>query len=158
MVEHAIGSRDLGDDIDLFAESPSVLFEENYYRRVAEENGWILGYTWLGTPRIIARIGDEEVPVEFYDNIHDFYIPPIFIERSVKVNVEGVRVRMIQPEDHIVLKASSGRSIDIERLKEIGRLIKKGRLTVDKAKLLEATSEFEDREVIIRRLKEASII
>lgn len=65
---------------------------------------------------------------------------------------------MIQPEDHIVLKASSGRSIDIERLKEIGRLIKKGRLTVDKAKLLEATSEFEDREVIIRRLKEASII
>lgn len=57
MVEHAIGSRDLGDDIDLFAESPSVLFEENYYRRVAEENGWILGYTWLGTPRIIARIG-----------------------------------------------------------------------------------------------------
>lgn len=158
MVEHAIGSRDLGDDIDLFAESPSVLFEENYYRRVAEENGWILGYTWLGTPRIIARIGDEEVPVEFYDNIHDFYIPPIFVERSVKVNVEGVRVRMIQPEDHIVLKASSGRSIDIERLKEIGRLIKKGRLTVDKAKLLEATSEFEDREVIIRRLKEASII
>jgi predicted nucleotidyltransferase len=158
VIEYTMGSKDLGDDIDLFVESPSAVFEESYYRIVAEENGWALGYTWLGTPRIIARIGDEEVPVEFYENIHDFYIPPTFIERSVRVDVEGIRVRMIQLEDHIALKASSGRGIDMERLKEIGRLIKRGKLVVNREKLLEAVSEFEDREVIIRRLKETSII
>jgi hypothetical protein len=46
----------------------------------------------------------------------------------------------------------------MERLKEIGRLIKRGKLVVNREKLLEAVSEFEDREVIIRRLKETSII
>jgi predicted nucleotidyltransferase len=46
----------------------------------------------------------------------------------------------------------------MERLKEIGRLIKRGKLVVNREKLLEAVSEFEDREVIIRRLMETSII
>ncbi len=158
IIEYAMGSEDLGDDIDLFAESPSVVFEEHLYRSVAEEYGWILGYTWLGTPRIIVRVGGEEVPVEFYENIHDFYIPPAFIERSVRAEIGGVRVRMLQLEDHIVLKASAGRSVDMERLKEVSRLARKGRIPIDRRRLLEAASELEDRDVIIRRLREVALL
>lgn len=158
IVEYALGSRDLGDDIDVFAESPSAVFEVEVYRLVAEENGWPLGYTWLGTPRIIVRVGDEEVPVEFYDNIHDFYIPPSFIERGVRVEIGDVRVKMLTLEDHIVLKANAGRGTDMERLKEIARFARKGRLVIDRRRLVEAASEFEDRDVIIRRLREATIL
>jgi len=158
VVEYALGSEDLGDDLDLFAESPSVVFEADYYRLVAEENGWPLGYTWLGTPRVIVRVGDEEVPVEFYDNIHDFYIPPAVLERSVRVEIGGLRVKMVTLEDHIVLKANAGRGFDMDRLREIARLAKRGKLKVDRRKLLEAASDFEDRDVIVRRLREVNLL
>jgi len=158
IVEYMLGSEDLGDDVDLFVESPSAVFEEHRYRSLAEEMDWALGYTWLGTPRIVARAGDEEVPVEFYENIHDFYVPQAFIERSTRADIGGVRARMLQLEDHVALKASAGRGSDVERLKEIARLVRKGKLVLDKRKLLDAISEFEDRDVIARRLREVAIL
>ncbi|MEB3806288.1 MAG: nucleotidyltransferase [Desulfurococcales archaeon] len=153
VVEVALGSRDLGPDIDLFAEEPNVFLEEEYYG-VAEELGWGVGQTWLGTPALIARL-EEEFPVEFYDNLFDFNVPEEILQRSVRVNIAGVRVKMVLVEDHIVLKANAGRSSDIERLKELARLAKKGKLKVDKNKLLEAASLFPDEKVILRRLRDA---
>lgn len=158
VVELALGSKDLGDDIDVFAESPDVLGEEDVYRAVAEEKGWEYGQTWLGTPRIGVRVNSATVPVEFYDNLYDFYVPPLVLERAQRVNVADVRVRLVLLEDHLVLKANSGRQSDLERLKEVGKYVKRGRLKVDRDKIFEAASEFDDTEVIIRRLKDAGVI
>ena len=154
VVEVALKSRDLGPDVDVFAEEPNVFFEEEYYR-VAEELGWGVGQTWLGTPSLIARVEGEEFPVEFYDNLFDFNVPEEILHRAVKVNIEGVRVKMVTLEDHIVLKANAGRSQDMDRLKELARLARKGKLRVDEARLREAASLFPDEKVILRRLREA---
>ena len=154
VVELALGSRDLGPDVDVFAEEPNVLFEEEYHR-VAEELGWSVGQTWLGTPSLIASVEGESFPIEFYDNLFDFNVPPEILERAKAVNVQGVRVRMVSVEDHIVLKANRGLGQDMDRLKELARLAKKGRLKVDPSRLREAASYFPDEKVILRRLRDA---
>lgn len=158
VVELALGSKDLGDDIDVFAERPDVLGEEEIYASTAAERGWDYGQTWLGTPRIGVRLDDTVVPVEFYDNLYDFYVPPLILERAQRVSVGGVRVRMVLLEDHLVLKANAGREEDLKRLAELGRLVRRGRLSVDPEKVYDAASEFEAAEVIIRRLKDAGVI
>jgi predicted nucleotidyltransferase len=155
VVELEVGSRNLGDDVDVFAESPSPVVEEDFYRMVAEENGWVYGQTWLGTPRIIVRVGDREVPVEFYDNIYDFYVPEEVLNSAVKVKVKGVSVKMIRVEDHIVLKANAGRGSDMERLKEIARLVKKGKLKISLERVRETASLFDDMKGILNRLRSA---
>ncbi|MEM0491319.1 MAG: nucleotidyltransferase [Acidilobaceae archaeon] len=158
IVEYSLGKDDLGDDVDLFAEYPSVIFEENEYRRLAEDNSWVYGYTWLGTPRIVARVYDEEIPLEFYENIYDFYVPEAIIEGCIRVQVGDIKVRIVTLEDHILLKANAGRSSDIDKLKEIAKYIKRGRLSIDKKRLLENSKSFEDSDVIVRRLKDVSIL
>jgi len=155
VVEIALRSRDLGDDIDVFAESPNPVIEEEEYHRVAEERGWVVGQTWLGTPRIVVRAGDAEVPVEFYDNIYDFYVPPEILEGAEKLRVGGVTVRAIRVEDHIVLKANAGRGSDMERLKELARLAKKKRLRLDTDRIRWAASLFDDEKGILNRLRSA---
>ena len=158
VVELAIGSKDLGEDIDVFGEDPSPLFEDEYFR-LGEELGWVVGQTWLGTPRVVARFHGEEVPIEFYDNLHDFYVPEEMLGRAERVRIGDVRVRMVRLEDHLALKAHAGRGIDMERLKEISRLVKRGKLRLDRDALLEAASFFGDEEkVVIRRLREAGLL
>lgn len=153
VVEVALNSKDLGPDIDLFAEEPNVFLEEEYYS-AAEKLGWGVGQTWLGTPSLIARL-DEEFPVEFYDNLFDFNVPEEMLNRARKVNVSGLRVKMITLEDHIVLKANAGRESDIERLKEIARYVNKGKLNISTEKLLDASKLFNEEKVIVRRLRDA---
>ncbi|MEB3851857.1 MAG: nucleotidyltransferase [Desulfurococcales archaeon] len=155
VVELALGSRDLGDDVDVYAEEPDVLVEEEKYREVAERRGWVLGQTWLGTPMILVRVGDVEVPVEFYDNMFDFYVPPSMVERARRASVGGARAKVVRLEDHIVLKANAGREKDIERLREIASLASKGKLHLNLKAIKEAASEFDDEPVILRRLRDA---
>ena len=157
IVEVKLGSRDLGDDIDLLAESPDVITSEDEYFSLANRKGWVIGQTWLGTPRILVRIGDSEIPVEFYDNLLDFYVPPSMLERAERVRIGDVRVRMLRLEDHIVLKANAGREKDLKRLQEIARHIRRGRLSVDKDIIRRAIDEFEENTVIIRRLRDSGI-
>jgi predicted nucleotidyltransferase len=155
VVEVELGGRDLGDDIDVYAEHPDVLVDEDAYSDVAERRGWVLGQTWLGTPRLLVRVGDEEVPVEFYDNLFDFYVPPSMVQRARRISVGGVRVKMVRLEDHIVLKANAGRDRDLERLAEIAKLVGRGKLRVNLKAVREAASEFDDEVVILRRLRDA---
>lgn len=155
VVEVELGSRDLGDDVDVFAESPSPVIDEEEYYRVAEERGWSIGQTWLGTPRVMVRVGDVEVPFEFYDNIYDFYVPEEILRDARKVRVGGVVARMIRVEDHLVLKANAGRGSDVERLKELARLAKKGKLRVDVERIRWAASLFDDEKGILNRLRSA---
>ncbi len=154
----ATGADDMGEDVDLFAESPNVINEEDAYRSIADSNSWDYGQTWLGTPRITVIVGDEEVPVEFYDNLYDFYVPEDFISSARKVEVEGVRVKAIGVEQYLVLKARAGRKEDEEALKNIGESVKRGRLKVEASKVLQLASEFDEGQVIVRRLREYKII
>lgn len=158
VVELAAGKSDLGDDVDLFAESPSPVFEETAFSQLAEEMNWTYGQTWLGTPRIVARVAGEEVPIEFYDNIYDFYVPESIIEEGSRIDIGGIRLKIISLEDHILLKANAARGPDMDRLAEIAKMVKKGKLTVDKRRLEDRASVFDEPLVIIRRLREVSLL
>ncbi|MCS7106678.1 MAG: nucleotidyltransferase [Acidilobaceae archaeon] len=157
VVEYMLGKEDLGDDVDLFAEHPSPLFEEGEYRRFAEELRWSYGQTWLGTPRMIAAVG-EEVPIEFYENLYDFYVPERLLEDSVRVEIGEVKVKMVRLEHYLLLKANSGRGVDMDRLAEIAKLVRRGKLAVDARKIEEGAQSFEEGDVLLRRLREATIL
>ena len=158
VISIAVGLDDMGDDIDLFAESPSVVEAEEAYGRAADLNHWELGQTWLGTPRITMVVEAEEVPVEFYDNLYDFYVPERFIHEAKRVDVEGVKVKVIKPEEYLALKGRAGREEDLEGLKRVADLVKRGRLKVSYEEIKKAVEEFDEAQIIMRRLREAGII
>ena len=152
------GLDDMGEDVDLFAESPSVVESEDFYVRVAEANSWHLGQTWLGTPRITVIAEGEEVPVEFYDNLYDFYVPERFIREARRVDVEGVKVKAITVEEYLALKGRAGREEDVEGLKRAVELVKRGRLKVSADEVRRAAEEFEESQIILRRLREVGVL
>jgi predicted nucleotidyltransferase len=151
-VQLALKSRRLEGDLDLFALSPSPLLEEEVYRGLADRMGWDYSYTDLGTPRLLARVRGEEIPVEFYENIHDFYVPREILEEAASIRVRGLRIRVIGVEDHLVLKARAGGERDLARLRE---LASNPRLRVDPRRLRERAGLFEEEQVILRRLRDA---
>ncbi len=157
-VELAIKAQRLSGDLDLFPLNMSPLIEEDFYRALAEELGWGFGYTDLGTPRLVARVKSGDLPVEFYENIHDFYIPPAILESATTKRISGVDVKVIQPEDYVVLKARAGGEEDLERLREISKLAARGKLKLN-PRLIKRSLEYfpeDERSVIERRLKECS--
>ncbi|MGC9209981.1 MAG: nucleotidyltransferase [Acidilobus sp.] len=157
VISIAAGLDDMGEDVDLFAESPSVVEDEQAYVRVAEANSWHYGQTWLGTPKITVLVEDTEVPVEFYDNLYDFYVPERFIREARRVDVEGVKIKVIKPEEYLALKGRAGREEDVEGLKRVADLIKRGRLKISYDEVKRAAEEFEESQIIIRKLREVGI-
>ncbi|MEM4507538.1 MAG: nucleotidyltransferase [Acidilobaceae archaeon] len=158
IVELLLNSNDLGDDVDVFSQNP-LIYDEEVFASVASSRRWVLGQTWLGTPRLVVRTSIEEVLFEFYDNIHDFYVPPSFLEkRTSSIRIGDVEVRTLGLEEYLTLKANAGRSSDMNRLKEISRIVRAGKLSIDKTRLYEDALEFEDSHVILRRLREAELI
>ena len=157
IVSLMLGLDNLGNDIDLFVETPSLFERESFYQELAERHSWPYGQTWLGTPKITALIDDEEVEVEFYDNLYDFYVPEAFIRNSKKVNVNGLKIKAIALEEYITLKAYSGRENDMKKLSEISALIKNKRIKIDRGRLINDIKEMEDQRTILGRLRTAGI-
>ncbi len=155
VIQLYLGSRRLEDDVDFFAVEPSPLIEEDFYRGVAAEHGWGFSYTELGTPRIIARLPRGEVILEFYENIHDFYIPEEMLRRAPVEKVSGTPIQHLLKEDYVALKAKAGRRKDIEDLKRIYSLYRSGRLKIDTRLLREALQLLpeEDSRLAAKRLK-----
>lgn len=157
VVELELRRRQLEDDVDVFVLEPSPLVEEERYHTVAEEEGWQVTYTALGTPKFIARVpGGEEVVVEFYENIHDYYIPPEMLENAPKKKIGGVEARFLRLEDYIVLKAKAARETDIEDLRIIREYIEEGKLKVD-GRIIKQGIELlpeEDRDFVVNKLRE----
>lgn len=154
----SIKSNDLGDDIDLFVESPGVLENENFYQELAEKNGWSYGQTWLNTPKITAIVSNEEVNIDFYDNLYDFYIPESFIENAQRIEIDGLRIKTLSIEQYLVLKSYSGKEEDIEKLKNILNIIKKHKIRINEDKIVELAEEVGDKNTILRRLREVGLI
>ncbi|MCE4624206.1 MAG: nucleotidyltransferase [Caldisphaeraceae archaeon] len=157
IISLTLGLDNLGNDIDLFVEAPSLFERESFYQELAERYSWTYGQTWLGTPKITALIDDEEVEVEFYDNLYDFYVPEAFIRASKKVNVNGLKIKAIALEEYIALKAYSGRENDMKKLSEISALIKNKRIKIDRGRLINDIREMEDQRTILGRLRTVGI-
>jgi len=157
VVELELRRRQLEDDVDMFVLEPSPLIEEEKYHAIAEEEGWQVAYTALGTPKFIARVpSGEEVVVEFYENIHDYYIPPEMLENAPKKKIGNTEARFLRLEDYIVLKAKAAREADTEDLKIIREYIDEGKLKVDERIIkqgIELLPE-EERRFVANKLRE----
>jgi predicted nucleotidyltransferase len=156
VIDLELRRKEFEDDVDIFALEPSPLIEEDTYREIAYRNEWQMSYTALGTPKFVVRLpSGEEVIVEFYENIHDFYIPLEIIENAPKKTISGVEVKLIRPEDYIVLKAKAARDPDIEDLRIVKEYIDSGKLKIDERIIkrdLELLPE-EDRRLAISKLR-----
>ena len=157
VIDLELRRRSFEDDIDVFALEPSPLVEEEFYRELASKEGWELSYTALGTPKLVVKVpSGGEVIVEVYENIHDFYIPPEILEQAPTKRIKGVSVRLLRPEDYIVLKAKAARDTDIEDLRIIREYIEEGRLRVNE-RIIRADLELlpeEDRRLAESKLRD----
>jgi len=160
VVQLEMRSRELAEDVDIFVEEPSPFIEEDFYRELARRHNWGLGQTWLGTPSLIARMGDEEIVVELYENIYDFYVPPEVLQRAPKKNLRGVTFRVLRLEDYALLKAKAGRDEDMEDLEELATLVKSGEVKFDKRLVKESLQFFpeEDQPLMEKRLKKVGLL
>jgi len=149
VVQLALKRSVLEGDVDLFVIEPGVLGNEEFYRELAEENGWGYGSTEIGTPRLIARVNDAEIVVELYENFMDIEVPVEVLSKARTIVLETVRVKLLHPEHYFVLKARQG--VDLEKLatylKELGKL--------DHKLLREAISYYpaDEQRLIVERLE-----
>ena len=161
VVELELRRRRFEDDIDLFVFEPSPLVEEDQYLAIAEEEGWQVSYTVLGTPKFVVKMpSGEEAIVEFYENIHDYYIPLPMLERAGSKKIRGVSVKLLQLEDYVVLKAKAARETDIEDLRIIKELVDEGKLKMDQRRIrsgLETLPE-EDRRIAESKLRDVGLL
>lgn len=153
VIQLALKKKELKGDIDLFVLKPSVIVDEQIFMEIAEREKWHYTTTEAGTPKLIARANDKEIPIELYENIFDIYIPEEIIRSAKAINLRGIKIRIIKPEEYLVLKAKQGVDIDklstyIKELKHIDRklLMKTINLVPD-----------EERKAIIHRLREIGL-
>ena len=149
VVQLALKKDVLEGDVDLFVLEPSVFVNEDFYVDIANSNGWGYATTELGTPRIIARVGDKDIVVELYENFMDIDIPLSILEKSRTITVSDVKIRILFPEQYFVLKARQGVDLD-----KIGRYVKQLK-RIDHRLLRETIEQYprEEQELIIERLE-----
>lgn len=153
VVQLALRKKGFEGDIDIFAFKPSPLVEGEFYRSIAEEEGWDMGTTEIGTPRFIAKVGDKDIVVEVYESFMDIEIPPEIFNEAKSIKLGGYRIRILRPEQYFVLKARQG--IDLDKLakyyRELGKL--------DKKVLVKTIEYFPDdeREIIKERLRDIGV-
>lgn len=153
-VDLALRKDSFEGDIDMFVTSLSLLANYGILEEFARKYGCVLGSTWLGTPSITCFIEGEEVTVDFYENMFDFYVPEEIIDDSLTYDVSGVEVRAIRPEDYMVLKAVAGRDEDLEALRKVREYIENKKLKIDR-KLIESRIKlFGEPQTIARRLSQ----
>ncbi|MEZ0290028.1 MAG: nucleotidyltransferase [Sulfolobales archaeon] len=156
-LQYHMGVRRFEEDLDLFVYEGSILDQEDRVRRDLSRKGWDIGSTELSTPKIIIRRNEREIEVEIYENIYDLYIPIEMIERAREVKIGSSMVKILLPEQYIVLKARAGREKDLEDLRVISDMIREGRLRISTSIMREMISLFEDERVILSRLRSVGI-
>lgn len=154
VIQLALKKEVLESDVDLFVLSPSVVVEEEKFTEIAESEGWLYSLTDAGTPKIISRVSDKEIPLEFYENIFDIYVPEEILSNPVKKNIGGVVVKMIKPEEYFVLKARQG--VDLDKL---SRYVDELKNKINK-RVLEQTLKYfpeDERKLIENRLRQVGL-
>lgn len=136
------------EDLDLFVINRSPLLEEDLFKNIAISKGWDYTYTDYGTPRLIVPFEYGEFFIDFYENIHDFYVPEEILEKEVRrIKINHHRIKVLSLEAYIVLKARVGRRIDDEDLARIKELIEEGYLKVNRRKIEELLKYFPEEEI-----------
>ncbi len=158
VIDLELNKKGTESDVDLFSTSLSVFFEEDRIREFAYSSGWDFGKTPFDTPRLIIPVNDEQLQVDLYENIQDFYVPQEIIENSMLRKIGHEKFRVIRFEDYLLLKANAFREEDEDELRTIVYLIGEGKLKIDKQYLLSHISLFsENADSIKERLNVVGI-
>lgn len=139
----------LENDVDLFILEPSIFVNEEFYVRLAEEEGWDYTTTEIGTPRLITHTDDKDIVIELYENFMDIDIPLPILEKARTIKISGIRIKILSPEQYFVLKARQG--VDLDKVSKYIKQLKR----VEHRILRETISLYprEEQELIIERLK-----
>jgi len=145
------------DDIDIFVTNFSPYVNEDLVRSIANKLGCDIAQTMWGTPALYCIFNDDEVTIELHENVLDLYIPESIIKSAKELKVMDVRVKVIGIEDYIVLKARAGRDHDLEDLKIIAEMVRRGDLKVNINNIMRRVREdfTEEEKTIVSRLREA---
>ncbi|QKR00026.1 nucleotidyltransferase [Metallosphaera tengchongensis] len=137
-------------DVDIFPINFSVLIEGDLLKSFAEERNWEVGSTPIDTPRLIVPVDDEQLQLDFYENIQDFFVPPVVVESAEEMKVGGKTFKVIKIEDYILLKANAFREEDETEIKKIIQLIGEKKIKIDLKILSEHAKDFEENAQSIR--------
>jgi predicted nucleotidyltransferase len=150
-----LNRRSIEGDIDLFVTSISLIIEEEKIYKAAEENSWTIGTTSLGTPSITMNIYGDDISIDLYENVMDFYIPIEAIELCKRTStIDHVEVAYIALECWMVLKARRGADQDIAMLSMVKDLYDKNEITLDLNLMKKIIDIYEeDSKYIYNRLK-----
>ncbi|MEM3293077.1 MAG: nucleotidyltransferase, partial [Metallosphaera sp.] len=113
-------------------------------KEFVNDRGWDLGSTPIDTPRIVIPLGDDQLQVDIYENIQDFFVPSIVIESAEEMKIGKGFFKVIKLEDYILLKANAFREEDEEELKKIIQLIGERKLKIDMKVLASHVKDFEE--------------
>jgi len=140
------------EDIDFFVTNRSPFLEEDIFKNMALMMGWDYAYTDYGTPRIVIPKEVGEVFVDFYENIHDFYVPLEILEEEIRsIKIGDHKLNYISLEAYVVLKSRIGREIDDQDLERISQLIREGYLKLDRRKTNKLLQYFPQEEIGMMR-------
>ena len=158
-VELEARQKKLSGDLDLFPTNHFALIEEEFFRTIADELGWEYGHTGLGTPKMMAKGPKNEFEIEFYDNIMDFYVPEEMLKEAKTIEIGGVKVKKISPEDYVVLKSRSEDPDAISIIRGVKSLADSGKISLNVRRIKERLELFPETDVPLmrKRLKEAGI-
>ena len=158
-IELELRSKNFSGDLDLFPTNHFALIEDDFFRSIADKEGWEYGHTGLGTPKMVAKGPKSEVEIEFYDNIMDFYVPDEILQEAKTIELEGVKVRKISPEDYVVLKSRSEDPTAIDIISGVKELADRGKISLNIRKIRERLNLFPETDVPLmrKRLREAGI-
>jgi len=108
---------------------------------------------------MVAKGPKNEVEIEFYDNIMDFYVPDEILNEAKTVEIKGVKIKKVSPEDYVVLKSRSEDPEAISIIRGVKALADSGKITLNVRKIKERLELFPETDVPLmkKRLKEAGI-
>ncbi|BFH73227.1 nucleotidyltransferase [Sulfurisphaera javensis] len=150
IVDISLGRKGTESDVDLFILSLSVLIDEDKIRDFAYDRGWDFGKTPIDTPRIIATVDDDQLQIDMYENIQDFFVPKEIINSAIEIRLGKEKFKIIKLEDYILLKTNAFREEDEDELKTITYLLGEGKLSIDKKYLESHIDLFEENAKSIR--------
>jgi Predicted nucleotidyltransferase len=158
VVDLELGRKGTESDVDLFILSVSVFIDEDKIREFAFDRGWDFGKTPIDTPRLIIGVDDEQLQVDMYENIQDFFVPQDIIENAQERKIGNEYFKVIRIEDYILLKANAFREEDEDELKTLVYLIGSGKIEIDKNYLKSHIQSFQENAKSIEdRLKSIGI-
>jgi predicted nucleotidyltransferase len=147
------------DDIDIFVTNFSPYADEELVRSIAVKLGCELSQNEWGTPSLYCNFNDNELTIDLHENVLDLFIPENIIKSAREVKLLDIKVKCISIEDYIVLKARAGRDHDLEDLKVISDMVRRGDLKLNINLIKERIkNEFLDEEkLIINRLRSSGL-